>query len=85
MAPMVTGLDPQRHVYDATVWVLVLWTAAHLAAGTLMQLYCIARRAAGRMDGTHDIDMSNVGLYWHFAALTSVVTVAVCAGFPLAR
>jgi cytochrome c oxidase subunit I+III len=84
-APMLTGLDPQRHVYDAIVWVLVLWAAAHLTAGTLMQLYCLARRAARRMDARHDIDMSNVGLYWHFAAVTCVLTVAVIAGFPLVR
>jgi cytochrome c oxidase subunit I+III len=84
-APMATGLDPQRHVYDATVWVLVIWTALHLAAGTIMQLYCLARRAARRMDARHDIDMSNVGLYWHFAGLTCVFTVAVIAGFPLVK
>jgi cytochrome c oxidase subunit I+III len=84
-APMVTGLDPQRHVYDATVWVLVVWTALHLGLGVVMQLYCIARRAARRMNGRHDIDMSNVGLYWHFAVLTCVLTVAVIAGFPLVK
>jgi cytochrome c oxidase subunit I+III len=82
-APLVTGLDPQRHVYDATVWVLVVWTAAHLALGTLMQLYCVARRAAKRMDAWHDIDMRNVSLYWHFAAFTCAATVAVIAGFPV--
>jgi cytochrome c oxidase subunit I+III len=84
-APLATGLDPQRHVYDATVWVLVIWTALHLVAGTIMHLYCLARRAARRMDARHDIDMSNVGLYWHFAALTCALTVVVVAGFPLAR
>jgi cytochrome c oxidase subunit I+III len=82
-APIATGLDPQRHVYDAIVWVLVMWTSAHLAAGAVMQLYCVARRAARRMDARHDIDIANVGLYWHFAALTCVLTVAVIAGFPL--
>ena len=84
-APMTTGLDPQRHVYDAIVWVLVIWTVVHLAGGALMQLYCVARRAARRMDAHHDIDMANVGLYWHFAALTCVLTVAVIAGFPLIK
>ena len=63
--PLVTRMDPTAHVYPATVWVLVLWTAAH--------------RAAGR----YDIDIAVVTLYWHFAAITCVVTVAVIAGFPL--
>jgi cytochrome c oxidase subunit I+III len=29
------------------------------------------------------MDIVNVALYWHFAALTAVITVAVIAGFPL--
>jgi cytochrome c oxidase subunit I+III len=82
-APIATGMDPTRHVYPATVWVLVIWAAIHLGVGVIMQLYCIARRLAGRLTGTYDIDMSNVGLYWHFAAATLVVTVGVIAGFPL--
>jgi cytochrome c oxidase subunit I+III len=48
-----------------------------------MLLYCVARRLAGRMTATCEIDMANVVLYWHFSALTAVVTVAVIAGFPL--
>ena len=81
--PWVSGLDPTSHVYPATVWVLVLWTAAHVTLGVIMQLYCMARRLAGRMTARYDIDISNVVLYWHFAAMTVVVTVAVIAGFPL--
>ncbi len=49
----------------------------------MMQLYCVARRLAGRMDAHHDIDISNVALYWHFTAITIAITVAVIAGFPL--
>jgi cytochrome c oxidase subunit I+III len=82
-APLATGLDPERHVYDATVWVLVIWTAIHLSAGAVMQLYALARRLAGRMTARHDIDIANVTLYWHFAALTALITVAVIAGFPI--
>jgi cytochrome c oxidase subunit I+III len=78
-----TGLDPTSHVYPAIVWVLALWTALHVAAGAFMQLYCLARRLAGRLDARHDIDIVNVTLYWHFTAFTAVVAVAVVAGFPL--
>ena len=81
--PWFTGLDPQAHVYPATVWLLVLWTVIHVAVGMYMQLYCIARRLSGRMSARYDGDITNVALYWHFTALTSVVTVAVIAGFPL--
>jgi cytochrome c oxidase subunit I+III len=81
--PLTTGLDPASHVYPAIVWVLVLWTVVHAAAGVIMQLYCVARRLGGRMTATHDIDIQNVGLYWHFMAITAAMTVAVIAGFPL--
>ena len=64
-----------RTIYEAGI--------AHLAAGILMQLYCAARRLAGRMSAKHDIDIVNVTLYWHFAAIMSLITVALIAGFPL--
>jgi cytochrome c oxidase subunit I+III len=79
----LTNLDPATHVYPSTVWVLVCWSAVHLLVGAIMQLYCLARRLAGRMTARHDIDIANVTLYWHFAALTTAVTVAVIALFPL--
>jgi cytochrome c oxidase subunit I+III len=81
--PWVTGLNPQSHVYAATVWLLVIWTALHVAIGVIMQLYCVARRIAGRMTARYDMEITNVTLYWHFTAFTAVVTVAVIAGFPL--
>jgi cytochrome c oxidase subunit I+III len=81
--PRLSALDPASHAYPAMVWILVLWTAVHVAAGLVMQLYCVARRLAGRLTARHDIDIVNVGLYWHFTALTAVLTVAVIAGFPL--
>ncbi len=81
--PLRSGLDPVLHVYPAIVWALVIWTALNAAVGVIMQLYCIARRLAGRMSAVHDIDIANVALYWHFVAITAVITVAVIAYFPL--
>ena len=81
--PWFTGLDPTRHVYPATVWILVIWTAGQAGVGVIMLLYCIARRVAGRMTARYDIDINNVALYWHFTALTAAIAVAVIAGFPL--
>ena len=85
LGPWRTGLDPTRHVYPAIVWVLVLWTVFHVAAGALMLMYCLLRRIAGRMTARYDIDIRNVTLYWHFTALTVVMTVLVIAGFPEVR
>jgi len=81
--PWITELDPTAHVYPAIVWILVIWTAGHAAVGFIMQTYCIARRAAGKMTSRYDADICNVTLYWHFLALTAVITVATIAGFPL--
>jgi cytochrome c oxidase subunit I+III len=81
--PWLTGLDPTHDVYGAIVWLLTIWTVLHLGFGLIMQLYCAARRVAGRMTARHDIDIANVALFWHFVLLTASVTVLVIAGFPL--
>jgi cytochrome c oxidase subunit I+III len=83
VGPWVTGLDPVRHVYDATVWLLAAWSVAHVLTGLIMHAYCVARRAAAIMTAHHDIDMANTTLFWHFTTFTAMVTVAVLAGFPL--
>jgi cytochrome c oxidase subunit I+III len=81
--PYVTNLNPAGHVYDATVWILAAWTAAHAVLGIIMIGYCLARRAAGRLTARHDIDIANVALYWHFCAFTFGLTSAVIGGVPL--
>jgi cytochrome c oxidase subunit I+III len=81
--PWVTDLNPQSHVYAAIVWLLMIWVAFHAAIGVIMQLYCVARRVAGRMTARYNIEIANVVLYWHFTTLAAVVTAAVTAGFPL--
>ncbi|MBE9607046.1 cytochrome c oxidase subunit I [Acetobacteraceae bacterium H6797] len=82
-APWQAGLDPMSHAYPATVWVLLLWAALHLLLGLLMQAYCLARSLAGLLTQRFDIDIHNVVLFWHFAALTGAVTLAVTTLFPL--
>jgi cytochrome c oxidase subunit I+III len=82
-APDASGLVPTSHAYPAIVWMLALWAALHVGVGIIMQIYCIARRLAGHMTARHDIDIRNVVLYWHFAILTVLITVAITAGFPL--
>jgi cytochrome c oxidase subunit I+III len=83
LGPWLGGLDPVDHAYPATVWVLVGWTAAHAGLGLVMLLYSIARSWAGRLTPTHDVDLWNVSLYWHFVAVTATATFAVTTLFPL--
>ncbi len=82
-AARVADLDPTRHAYDATVWVLILWLAAHVAVGVIMPIYCLARLWAGCMDTRHDAELRNSMLYWNFLLTQSLVTVALIGLFPL--
>ena len=81
--PRQFGLDPTEHVYSATIWLIAIWTAFHALIGVIMQLYCAARRGAGRMTARYDIDICNVALYWHFLLLTAAAAAAVMAGSGL--
>ncbi|HUF57139.1 MAG TPA: cytochrome ubiquinol oxidase subunit I, partial [Thermohalobaculum sp.] len=81
-AAWTAGLAPTRHAFDATVWVLILWLAAHFGAGLVMLGYCSARSFAGRMTPKYDADSANVLLYWHFMYATVAVVFALLALFP---
>lgn len=80
--PWINKMDPTVHVYQAIVWILVIWTALHAVLGSLMQVYCLARRMAGRMTARYDADITNVSLYECFMAVTGVITALVISGFP---
>ncbi|MCM2349306.1 MAG: cytochrome c oxidase subunit I [Bacteriovoracaceae bacterium] len=82
--PLKYQMDPTHHVYEATVWILVIWTALHAALGALMQLYCMARRLGKKMTAKYDADITNVSLYESFIAITGLITAMVIAGFPAA-
>jgi cytochrome c oxidase subunit I+III len=81
--PWSSGLDPTAHAYPAIVWALVVWILLHLAAGMLMQFYCLARSLFGKLTPRHDADLWNVTLYWHFAGFCTLLTAIVIGGFPL--
>jgi cytochrome c oxidase subunit I+III len=83
LGPYQSGLDPTAHAYPATVWMLVAWAVLHLAIGLILQLFCAVARYAGRLTAEYDMDLQNTTLFWHFAFLTTAVTAAVIAGFPL--
>ena len=81
--PWTTGLDPTAHAYPAIVWGLVVWVVLHLAAGMIMQVYCLARSIFHCLTPTHDADLWNVTLYWHFTGFCALLTALVIGGFPL--
>ena len=78
----VWALEPATHVYPAILWALVVWLVAHLILGTIMQLYCLAGSVWGKMTPTHDADLRNITLFWHFAVLTALTTAAVLGIAP---
>ncbi|MBD9544649.1 MULTISPECIES: cytochrome c oxidase subunit I [Ensifer] len=80
--PWLHAMNPTAHVYPAIVWVLVCWTVVHACVGAVMLAYCLARSLAGRLTKTHDMDLRNVALYWHFLAITAVITFFVIGLFP---
>ena len=80
--PWQHAMEPTAHVYPAIVWILIIWALAHAAVGVVMQLYCLARSLAGRLTQAHDMELHNVVLYWHFMAITAVITFAVVGLFP---
>ena len=83
-AALAAGLDPTRHAYDATVWVLILWIGAHVVPGVLMPAYCAAGHWRGRIDRHHDAEIRNSLLYWTFIVWQAVTVAALVALFPLA-
>jgi cytochrome c oxidase subunit I len=80
--PWTTGLDPTTHAYPAIVWALVLWVLLHFGLGLAMLLYCLARSWFGKLTPTHDADLWNVTLYWHFVCASALITAATIGGFP---
>lgn len=84
LGPVLDGLDPASHAYPATVFVLAIWCAGHLAAAAVMFLFALARSLAGRITPVHDGDLWNVALFAHFTAPTVLVSLAVIHLFPLA-
>ncbi len=80
--PYLARFDPTSHVYASVIWLLAIWSALQLAIGIVMQLYCLARRLAGRMTAKYDMELHNVVLYWHFTFVTVAIAIAINAGFP---
>ena len=78
----VLDLSPTAQAYPAILCALTVWVGAHLAAGTVMQVYCLAAVFAGKVTPRYDAEMHNVTLYWHFIGPTALITGAVMGLAP---
>lgn len=79
----ILSLEPTSHVYPALLWAFTVWIVAHAGVGIVMQLYCLAGSLAGKLTPRYDADIWNVSLFWHFLALSALVTCALMG--PIAR
>ncbi|MCU0910958.1 MAG: cytochrome c oxidase subunit I [Rhodobacteraceae bacterium] len=82
LALSVLHLSPTDHVYPAILCAIVVWLAAHAIAGLVMQLYCLAGSLAGKLTPSHDADIWNVTLFWHFHTLAALTGCAVLGLAP---
>ena len=64
------------------LWALVVWTVAHVIVGVVMQGYCLAGSLRGKLTPTHDADLANVALFWHFLGATVLVAAALLGVAP---
>ena len=78
----VWALAPTSHVYPAILWAITVWVVAHSIVGGIMQAYCLAGSVFGKLTPRYDADIWNVSLYWHFHALSVLVTCAVMGLSP---
>jgi cytochrome c oxidase subunit 1/cytochrome c oxidase subunit I+III len=79
---ILPDLEPTEHVYPAILWALIIWTVVHVIAGVIMQGYCLAGFAFGKVTARYNAPVWNSGLYWHFLALQTIVTVATVTVLP---
>ncbi|MCO6383336.1 cytochrome c oxidase subunit I [Oceanicola sp. 502str15] len=79
----VADLSPTSHVYPAMLWALMVWLVAHVAAGVVMQGYCLAGSLFGKLTHKYDADLRNVTLFWHFIALKALVVGAILGLAPM--
>jgi cytochrome c oxidase subunit I len=78
----VADLAPTSHTYPAVLCALVVWLICHVAAGVVMQLYCLAGSMFGKLTPLYDADLHNVTLFWHFMALQALVVALILGVAP---
>ena len=59
---------PDRHVYPAIVWLLVIWSVVHVAVGVGHAALLPGPTLAGRMPRLRHRHRTTSTLYWHFIA-----------------
>ena len=81
--PGRTGLDPDRPCLSGDrLGARALDGGARRASASSCSSTASRAACAGRLTPGYDIDICNVALYWHFLAITALVTFAIVALFP---
>ena len=76
------GIDPTRHAYGASVWMLLGWAGLHVAIGGFMAAWCIARLALGMLDSWRCLTLRVCLLWWRYTVAATALILALVAGFP---
>jgi cytochrome c oxidase subunit I+III len=70
------GTDPDRHAYDATLWVLAGYVVLHAGLVALMTAFLAFRSAAGYLTGERVGEARIVRLWTDYAAATGLLGLA---------
>lgn len=68
---------PDEHAYGAAGYAMLAWQGLHVTLLALMGGYTLARSFAGRLSSTRRATFDNTRLMWHYAAVQSLVSIAV--------
>ena len=79
-----SSLDAGAHAYGALVYTISGVQLVHVAAGTLMALFLLARVRAGRVCAQRPSEPAVVRLFWHYTMLQGALGYASIHLFPLA-
>jgi len=76
------GIDPTRHAYGASVWMLLGWAGLHLGIVGVMAARCVARLALGMLDSWRCVTLRVCLLWWRYITAATALILALVAGFP---
>jgi cytochrome c oxidase subunit I+III len=74
-------LSPQQSAYGAIVYAIASWDAFFAACATLLALFALARRWAGRLDRERRVTFDNARLFWHYTVAQTLAGLLMVHGF----
>jgi cytochrome c oxidase subunit I+III len=73
---------PTETAYAAIYWMFAAWTGFHMAAGSILVTYMVARSLAGKVSPDRRQSLQNVELFWHLTAATALVALLLIHVWP---